>query len=297
MFKRYNIYIVLGFLICCVGYVGVFNVLVHFGLEVNKAPYQVLFDHQVKKAQQSKASIALVGDSSLGNAIDATLFSELSGQTTENYALTGNFGFKGSLSMLKEANNKNLKTVIVVQTIDMLTRDIAKNHVPPRRILSFGDFEGVDVSIFNFIAFKAFIKAVKKKKFGGDHDSNQDISLQNDYIKQGPPSPPETQYRPISADAIHSDKVSELIKIVEYCKAQNLNCVYIHGPIVQDLCESSVAYINAIGKVIQDTAIRLAISEPVCIPRNKLGDSADHVRPAYKQDYTRIFYKHVKPYL
>ena len=110
-----------------------------------------------------------VGDSSLGNSINAELFSEKSGKKAENYALTGSLGFKASYNMMKTVHdyNPNLKTVVIVQTIDMFTRGPAPDYKLPRK------YFGIELDIFNTATFRLFTKAIKKHLSGKANPSAQ----------------------------------------------------------------------------------------------------------------------------
>ena len=76
--------------------------------------------HKIESAREPVETI-IVGDSSAGNAIDATLFSELSGGQTLNLALSRLHGFEGSLNMAKQARklHPEIKNIVFVQSLDM----------------------------------------------------------------------------------------------------------------------------------------------------------------------------------
>ena len=287
MFKTYNIVVLFGFVLLSASYIIGYSTLVFAGLQVKKVPFQVLFDHQVSKLNNTNAEIIFVGDSSLGNAINANLFSTLSGQTSQNYALTGAFGFKGSLSMAKAAQNPKLKTIIIVQTLDMFKRAVAKDYHPPKHVW------GIDLSAYNFTALKAFVKALKNRKIAPD----QKFSVHNDYIKQGKPKAADVIYSGMKATDINEEKIVELQKIADYCHKKKLRCVYAHGPIVEDVCLNSSNYIHVINDIIRGTGLPLTNPEPICIPKSKLGDSKDHVRSPFKDEYTKKYFEFLKLYL
>lgn len=81
-----------------------------------------------KLAHENNIETLFIGDSSLESVIDDKLFSILSQSKTSNMALVGVFGYAGSYNMLKKAlsnpNNK-IKNVIIVQTLDMMTRPVS----------------------------------------------------------------------------------------------------------------------------------------------------------------------------
>src|SRR5262249_16834400 len=71
--------------------------------EISRLANVKLLRYQKQKLARSHAALVLVGDSSLGNAIDAELLSQLSGKPTINLALTGSHGFEGAYNMLRRA--------------------------------------------------------------------------------------------------------------------------------------------------------------------------------------------------
>ena len=76
-------------LIACVCAVGIWGVFFDelFG-------FQILNNYQIKKTQTlQNIDTVFVGDSSLGNALDAQHFSSLSGKDSVNLALTGLYGY------------------------------------------------------------------------------------------------------------------------------------------------------------------------------------------------------------
>ena len=76
---------------------------------------------QLDKIKDNKnVEIAFVGDSSLGNAIDARLVGELTGKKTINAALTGSFAIQGSLNMARriyQDNRNSLRTIVIMQSL------------------------------------------------------------------------------------------------------------------------------------------------------------------------------------
>jgi len=83
-------------------------------------PYEQLYQYQVGKISQAdKFDTIFIGDSSLGNLIDAEYFSEETGQKAMNLALMGSYGYAGSYNMLKRAYAKNpdLKNVFYYSNI------------------------------------------------------------------------------------------------------------------------------------------------------------------------------------
>ena len=84
--------------------------------------------------------------------------------------------------------------------------------------------------------------------------------------------------------------------MIDYCSKNNLNLIYVHGPIYQEHLEQSKTYIETVNKNLDSTGITL-IHTPVGIKKNHLGDNIDHVNPNYKKEYTSMYYELIKHHL
>ena len=296
MFKKYAFLIIAGFIALNVLHVLAYNAAQFAGLKIQKTPYEILTLYQYDKAKQSNADLIFVGDISLGNSIKAQLFSKEASLKAENYALSATSGFRSSYEIMKTAyeHNPKLKTVVLMQTVDIFTRDKVSEYKFPIRYFAFGNFEGVDLDILNLATFNLFTKAIRKRI---QNKNNPSAEIANDYIAQSPRLGSDAIFGPLKPSQIKPDTLEYLYKISQYCQDKKLNCVYAHGPRVEDFCENSKPYLEAINKLIKLTKLSLAEGSPLCIPRSKLGDAGDHVLPTYKAEFTRRYYRLLKPYI
>ena len=91
--------------------------------------YTTLTDYQLTKIEHaSNLDVAVVGDSSGGNAINSQLLGEQLGLNAISLSLTGAFGYGGSYIMARKAVQKGAKTIVLVHTMDMLTRPLYQDH-------------------------------------------------------------------------------------------------------------------------------------------------------------------------
>jgi hypothetical protein len=88
MFSKYNCFVIFGLLILSATYLAAYNFMNYMGVRIEPIPYESLYIYQGRKANSSTADLIFVGDSSLGNSINAELFSKLASRSAENYALT-----------------------------------------------------------------------------------------------------------------------------------------------------------------------------------------------------------------
>ena len=97
-----------------------------------KLSYQELINYQRAKLAGTVGDVIFVGDSSLGNALDAKLWTSLSGRSATNLALSGSYGYAGSLVMIESVVKRHRPTdVIIMQTAEMMMRSSTVESVPP----------------------------------------------------------------------------------------------------------------------------------------------------------------------
>lgn len=270
-------------------------------------PYQALLKWQLAKINSVESpQTVFLGDSSLGNAIDAAEWQQLSGQLTYNLALTGSFGYVGSYSLLRQVlQHGRPKNVIIFQTADMLTRDNSDESW-----LSFLD--PAPNSLFDLLRYQWKLTfnmqelTLAAHWLGAkaccmiltcDSDLSHKTVIGNDYIKQGTPITLDPQVQGLKASNILIEKLNYLKKIADLCNQQNLNCLYAFGPLVQPICAASQEYFEKSSNLIVTTKLKLTMDSSVCIPVNEIGDSEDHVAPPFKTKYTKLYFQALKPFL
>jgi len=265
--------------------------------------FQSLYKHQLDKlSSQDEIETVFVGDSSLGNLINAELFSSLSSNKTINLALTGFYGYAGSYNMLKRAiaNKKNrIKNVVLLQSIDAMKRPISfEGYI--LTLSSLDDFMELKPNeMINMI--KAFytltlspgnLTSIIKHYLGL---SLYKYPIENDYIKQESKMLTNQDPAPITMSS-EMGKTAFLLRIIRFCNANNINLIYAHGPIWRQIGEKSSDYINTINEILSTTGVKL-IKEVVFIDNKDIGDSGDHVIPNKKSSFTEKYFRLLKPLL
>ena len=256
--------------------------------------HNYLYRYQVEKIHSSSdCNTIFIGDSSLGNAINSDHFAEMSGLSSMNLALTGDYGYAGSYNMLKKAHSyhPDLRNVIVMHTVDMSTRGVsfggyAKTITNLRDIieLSFRDMKIVLPMLFD----------LSDVHLAEQYDYASYIS--HDYVRQGGKNDFEGHEIEITENKLNRNKGYFLKKIVAYCDVNDLNLVYVHGPLYDGSLSLSGQFIQAANHSISSTGIELA-ELAIGVPNAKLGDSDDHVNPQFKDEYTSIYYRLIAPLL
>jgi hypothetical protein len=258
-----------------------------------KMPIVALLDYQVEKIKEVPAcDIVFVGDSSLGNAIDAEYFTELSGFSSMNLALAGSYGYAGSYNMAKRAIEQlSPKLLIVVHTPGMMGRgDALKGFLlsAPK----FSDLRELrldqQMSLLNSVGEMAFEHGTFKVNFLSWTGSKPiKTEFEEDYIKQGPRIHPTGFERGCGPTV--QDTGFFLQRLSELCLNNQVDLVYMHGPMYDVMLDRSKEYLTEASSRIIEMKIPL-VPDLVRIPASELGDSYDHVHPDFKRLYTEKYY-------
>jgi hypothetical protein len=255
---------------------------------------QRMFEYQLGKIDEiEQPEIVFLGDSSLGNAIDAEHFSNLTGRHTVNLALNGFYGFSGPYNLLRNLidQQKVPKVVVVMNTAEMLSRDIAwQGYVLTSTDLvgAFQEFpsEAIDATgrlFLNSLNRNSFVKFLSFE----NTQNWQKNRLINDYSVQA-----KRRYK-YSAEthidlAANPQKLLFLNKIISLCESHSIEFVYLHGPMNVELANSlknEVAVLNA------DIAENHINHSPILttVSNEQTGDEFDHVANHAKQAVTRKY--------
>lgn len=265
-----------------------------------------LYHHQLDKlARQEPASILFVGDSSLGNAIDAELFASLAGGPVLSLPLAGSFGYAGSYNMIRRTlEHAGPKVVVVMQTASMMGRPFSE--VGYLRTAPDGDWPWFKVPLSETARAYLTMDNLEQTVSGLERliaDDPYEVDYDRDYIRQGP-ALDEAEYAKVVDEnsaltpaSIDPRKPQYLHRIVALCRERSLTCLYAHGPLLQTLCQPMAPYLDAANAAIEATGITLLHDTPPCLPREQMGDSEDHAAPAMKDEVTRFYYRLIAPYL
>ncbi len=268
--------------------------------------YTDLTNYQLSKIDNTDyVDIAIVGDSSAGNGIDASLLGKTLNKKTISLALTGSFGYSGSYIMAKKAIQKGAKEILIVHTVDMPTRP---SHLDQRAgvflIRSFSDLlnltEGIHHILGLYLSKDIVATAIKQtfKYFFSNVDNTENKRSdpsQYDYIKQHEKINAENIDIKTSISLINKDKLYYLNKLINYCNKQEVKCSYAHGPIHHSFCKNNSDYLSKINTLINNTGINLLSEKPYCMNNNEVGDSEDHILPQYKNQSTSHYINLLAP--
>ena len=264
--------------------------------------YQILYQYQLKKiASNPDFEVLFVGDSSLGNAIDAEQFFKLSGKKCLNLALTGLYGFAGAYNMVKRAISPSVKTVVLMVSLDMLKRKVSYEGylMTLRKAKDIWELSKIEkirllASFLELVTSPINLMRILKNYIGLNSRQN---TIKNDYIKQKSTSAQADKTHGYSA-VFNADKTAFLKKLNKYCQDHQVQLIYIQGPILAIIGKNSNEYISAINKLLASALPNMVfVKNIMLIEEDHVGDSIDHVHPKFKKAYTEKYYILIKPHL
>lgn len=278
------------------------NMLTSYALEkgIINWHYGKLYSYQLNKiAKIEQVDLLFVGDSSLGNAIDVSLCQKENGVLCTSLALTGVFGYAGSLGMIERMLERTRpKAVVLMQTLNMMARpvmDKAYGLISPHRLSVFTlPFEDACATLWNF----DFIYSAATARFVPERPSAGLVA--RDYMPQRKSislSPEPQRVYGWQASRVNNKKVKYLKKIVELCEKRDIPLIYVHGPLTNPHYKASRDFQQHADTVIASTGVSLLAGTPMIIPWSEAGDSNDHVAPDYRQKFTRLYLAKILKYL
>ncbi|MBF0380250.1 MAG: hypothetical protein HQL69_04480 [Magnetococcales bacterium] len=272
---------------------------------VSMTNFHVLSYEKLKVENLDGEEILFLGDSSLGNAIDAKLFTEISNKKSINLSLSGSFGFAAPLNLLRRAIEKTqVKTVVLfyhgahmttgpaymqyLQSVYSFTNDFAEYSIREVARLLFNP------QMLSNIAQWWWRRAKGEKVY--------EIDFSHDYVPQLQRMNAEKTFKkyvdmPIAVEDFKPEKLFYLKRIAKLCKDENLRCIHVHGPIIKPRCDNSKPYFNLEHSKLKAEDGLTVITDLVCMPKSDLGDTIAHIHPGVKDKYTRIYYEKLKPFI
>jgi hypothetical protein len=237
----------------------------------------------------------LLGDSSLGNTIAAREWQQRLGRPVLSLALTGPFGYEGSLNMLRRSLRRIRPELIVfMHTLEQ----------PTRR----NSWEGL---VYSAERVGDLQEAPLPEIVAGLASLDLNLELLIDQLVGTPPYTPglvAIDYNPqraaeaggvdidghlLTPADLREDGMRTLARIAALCREAGVTCLYAHGPYVEPACSQNAAYLAAVNARIEQAGLRVVEGTPRCIPRAEAGDSEDHVAPALKHRYSEAYLERV----
>ena len=197
--------------------------------------------------------------------------------------------------------HRDVENVFIFQTPGMMQRPVAAWAYDAIRersgLLESGAY--MWGQLMNLDQLRESLDYVASASFGrADRNGrHKRPTIAQDYIPQGQALAADTNAAPYSAQSADASKLAYLQRLAALCRERKLNCVYVHGPVAEPVCRGSDAYLDRVAEMIARTGLPVAASRPVCISPSEYGDTLEHVAPAAKRKYTRIYAELLAPYL
>jgi hypothetical protein len=263
--------------------------------------FSQLLHYQIDKLERAEAvDVLLVGDSSLGNAVDARTWSRDLDRPVLSLALTGTYGYGGSLNMIRRTLRRNApKAIVLFHTVKLMAREDQGQGA----LMTAENLSDLDVvrpsAIWSSLVNLAMPFNVAGSLLWKQSDKRASY-IETDYVPQAAPwsqtrsPPPPAVLDPSGLVAEHRRFLEAIGKL---CAQYAVPCLYVHGPLGQWECDRSERFVAAVNTIVKDSGLTPVAGTPVCIAWPELGDAEDHVHPAAKARFSARYLALVAPFL
>lgn len=260
-------------------------------------------------AAPAKIDLLLLGDSSLGNGVDAKAIAAQSGKTVLNLAVSGTtLGVPAIETQLGQAVKRaKIANLVVVLSPESYRRKftatddgfILANRGNPLRILALPPEFAVEAAdaLVRFL----FDSGVQADGFRYLTTGARDLGdctgcAARDYIAQEPGAKPsDEELRAWRGPFDDFDPF--LARIAKLCRKHGIHCLYMHGPIIQQALDLNPGYVAQINAKVAAAGLTLVSPDPLIIAPGDVGDSVNHVRSELREAYSAQIYARIAPLL
>lgn len=240
-----------------------------------------------------------IGDSSLGNAIDAKLFDRLSNTRSVNLALTGSFAYAGGLVMLKKVAEKQpIRNVVLFYAIDAIARGNNEGYFfaggsPFDVNLTVRDRLGL-FSRYSKRLLDARTAAAFLPKLGIEKDPIPAQFYRDDYLVSDSKIRLDSELvRDFKMPGeVEREAIAFLNAIADLCREKRWNCLYVHGTMLARLAasEKTQVFVQLANRYIGRAGLHLVNANPLLIADHDRGDTIYHAAREHRADFTRKLY-------
>jgi hypothetical protein len=264
--------------------------------------YQTTKINSMSDEELSAIKTVFIGDSSLASAIDTAYFIDLSGSNSLSLPLTARYGYAGSYNMLKQITRRaeNLENVVVMHTFDLGQRDANYDSYlftfeTANDLLELSPVEKLHTAktfVQTCLVPSHLIQSIRFYLNPSLVKGFEDFS-QYDYVPQRKPIDTKNEKNLVRFEDVNPQKTRFLSKLVDFSQEKQLNLVYVHGPVWDDLAENNHDYINEFSDLLLANDVNL-IADLVTMPDADVGDAYDHVKPTLRRTYTERYFDLLK---
>jgi hypothetical protein len=268
-------------------------------------------EQKIAALKPGQIDTVFLGDSALGNAINAALFDKLTGTRSVNLALTGSHGHAGALIFLQKIAKRepSLKRVILFFSVDALAWGLNKegrfymSPSPWQPGFSLPEQISLGVTYVEKLTQGQPALEYLKKVIRGQGKIELPLSIYtDDYIvshaKIKVDSENVRQYH--LPKKVLPKSTRYLSQIGVLCRQLQLQCIYVQGPIMAELISGNteeVEFFDSVKTSVATSGIALANDRPFLMKQEDRGDSIFHVSPDARDRFTRYYAQLLKPLL
>lgn len=242
-----------------------------------------------------EVDVLLLGDSSLGNAVDAAAWSRESGRDVLALPLAGYIGYEGSLNMLRRTLRRHQpELVVIMQTIELAARSPAP-HGTLLTAETWDDLEGVRPwDVVSYFASLEITRGILANLLQGDHGERADILRRGFVAQKKEPDLDEVRAQQVflQPEDLDEAKLAVLDRLGALCRERGIRCVYAHGPYLEPACSAAGDYLASLDRRIRNSGLEVLAPSPLCFALDQAGDAPDHVadslRPLFSAAYRRL---------
>jgi hypothetical protein len=270
-----------------------------------------LVHFQKEKVQSLDGPIDTVffGDSSLGNAVDAAQFQQLRGRPSLNLALNGGMGLPVIYLQMKDT----FEQIPVRNAVIMVTPAQFRHRFKHGAILFAAAAKADPGSLLGtswHVVLPSVISTVKLLFDGAAFEDGLAYLFFNREDHGDCPGCQETDYVRQSDKSVapglgdltvwkgpYRDYDPFLKRIADLCRDYAVNCLYMHGPLMEDAMELNPDYASLVDRHINRAGLKLVSDQPIVIPDEEVGNAVNHVQPQLRPIYTERIFKDLQPFL
>ncbi|MET1028606.1 MAG: hypothetical protein ABWY00_15670 [Dongiaceae bacterium] len=270
-----------------------------------------LFRFQERKVAAAATPIDTVffGDSSLGNAIDNRLFSSLLGKPTISLALNGSMGLPVIYLQMKSVfEQRQVRNAVIMLSPEGYRHHFEKGADPfveagktePETFFGVSPLVALDsvASLVNMLFDSDILRAGFDKLFYGEEINGECRGCDSlDYVEQTNKHVQRGIGDMSTWNGPYSDYDPFLRLMASLCRRHHVNCVYMHGPLMQDVMDLNPGYVTKVDAKLAKAGLPLVAAQPIPIPTDEVGNAVNHVRPELRPVYTQRIYAALQPYL
>lgn len=252
--------------------------------------------------------LMMLGDSSLGNAVDGKQMGALVGRSTVNLALSGgSMGLGANYIQLQDALKDHRIRNLVIMFTPAGFRHRFKLAAEGYVFTTGGDLRRAAVSptVFfrSLLALSRMLFDIRSLSAGARRLAfgTETIGDCTGCDQLGYPRQTRSGFRDNGDLTRWRGPVKDfdpfLARIAALCRAAEINCLYMHGPIAQFALDNNPGYIAKVNAKVAAAGLQLVDPQPIVLPEGETGDAINHVRPDLRAAYTEKIYREIAPLL